>query len=53
MLSLELVSDARDRPFEMYALNPARITIVPDKKKYVAGYVYAVNGRKLALITMI
>jgi len=44
---IELVSDARDRPFEMYALNPARITIVPDKKKYVAGYVYAVNGRKI------
>lgn len=39
--------DSFGRPHEMRVLNPARVTIIPDPKNYVKGYLYNVNGTYL------
>ncbi len=44
---IELVRGPRGVPVEMYVLNPGRITIIPSKKDYVAGYAFSVNGRTI------
>jgi HK97 family phage portal protein len=44
---IELVKDTRGRPIEMYVLNPSRVTIIPSKKDYIAGYAFSVNGRTI------
>ncbi len=33
---------------EMYVLKPSRMTIIPDAKNYIKGYIYNVSGRKVA-----
>lgn len=42
---------ANNRPdgeiLEIYPLRPDRITIVPDTKDYIGGYIYAVNGQQI------
>jgi len=35
-------------PIELYPLRPDRMTIVPHPKNFIDGYLYAVNGRRLA-----
>jgi HK97 family phage portal protein len=46
----ELVRE-RDNPqgevLEIYPLRPDRMTIIPDEKNYIAGYVYTVNGQQI------
>lgn len=44
---IELVRDPKGRPIEMYCLNPSRMTIIPSKTDYVAGYAFSVNGRSI------
>lgn len=40
--------DDAGRPVEVYRLTPTRVKIVPDSKRFVLGYLYEVNGRKVA-----
>lgn len=35
----------RGLPTELYRLNPSRMTVLPDRHKFIAGYRYIVNGR--------
>jgi HK97 family phage portal protein len=58
VISLELTGNAyielvmppgSTRPTEMYILNPSRITIIPDKKNYIKGYIYEANGARIPL----
>lgn len=45
---IELVYDENtNKPYEMYLLNPARMTVIPKPKAYIAGYVYSVNGKSI------
>ncbi|MFQ5808806.1 MAG: phage portal protein, partial [Armatimonadota bacterium] len=39
--------DERDRPAELWCLRPDRVRIKPDRKRYIAGYVYEVGGRRI------
>lgn len=41
----KVVANGSGRPVQLYVLNPSRITIVPDTKKLVRGYIYSVNGK--------
>lgn len=38
-------------PVELYPLRPDRMRIVPDPKAYIGGFLYDVNGRKIAFET--
>lgn len=43
---LELAAPSpRGLPTEMYRLNPSRMTVLPDRSKFIRGYRYVVNGR--------
>ena len=44
-----LVGDASGRPREIWLLRPDRVTIVPDAKRVVAGYLYEIDGRYIPL----
>ena len=44
-----LVGDSRGRPCEIWLLRPDRVTIVPDAKRVVAGYLYEIDGRHIPL----
>ncbi len=43
--------DAHDRPAELWCLRPDRVRIKPDRKRYIAGYVYEVGGRHVGYET--
>ncbi len=46
----ELVDGAKMRPpTEIYRMRPDRVKVVPDRRDWIAGYVYAVNGQELRL----
>ena len=44
-----LAGDARGRPSEIWVLRPDRVSIVPDKTRVVAGYLYAIDGQHIPL----
>lgn len=44
---IEIVKDNSGRPVEMYILNAARVTIIPDPRAYIAGYIFTVNGKHI------
>lgn len=48
---IELVRNKAGKPIEMYVLNPSRVTIIPSKKDYIAGYAFSVNGRTILFST--
>jgi len=43
--------DERDRVAELWCLRPDRVRIKPDRKRYIAGYVYEVAGRRVTYDT--
>jgi HK97 family phage portal protein len=43
-----LLRDDGGRPVELHRLRPDRMQIVPDAKEFVLGYLYDVNGKKVA-----
>lgn len=45
----EIERNGRGVPVALYPLIPANVKIVPDKKDFVRGYLYTVNGREIAL----
>ena len=42
-----IAGDARGRPAQIWVLRPDRVTIVPDERHYIRGYVYEVDGKQL------
>lgn len=44
---IEKAEITRGKPKELYVLNPAQMSVVPDKKKLVKGYILNVNGKAL------
>lgn len=45
-VSLEAMTP-RGLPTELYRLNPANVTVLPDKVAFIKGYAYTVNGRSV------
>lgn len=48
---LEKVRDAQNRVVELWPLRPDRVKIIPDNKKYIAGYIYEIAGLQFPLDT--
>lgn len=44
-----LAGDSRGRPREIWALRPDRVTIVPDERRVVGGYLYQIDGQTIPL----
>ncbi len=44
-----LVGDQSGQPGEIWVLRPDRVTIVPDAKRVVAGYLYEIDGQYIPL----
>ena len=44
-----LAGDARGAPREIWVLRPDRVSIVPDARRIVAGYVYEIDGQFIPL----
>ena len=44
-----LAGDSSGRPREIWLLRPDRVTIVPDAKRVVAGYLYEIEGKHIPL----
>lgn len=44
-----IVGDEQGKPKQLWNLRPDRISIVPDARHYVRGYVYELEGQRLAL----
>jgi HK97 family phage portal protein len=44
-----LSGDARSVPAEIWPLRPDRVSIVPDEREYVRGYVYEIDGLRIPL----
>jgi len=42
-----LVGDGMGKPMQIWALRPDRVSIVPDEKEYVKGYVYEIGGTRI------
>jgi HK97 family phage portal protein len=40
-------TNPRGLPTELYRLNPSRVTVLPDRERFIAGYRYTVNGRSV------
>lgn len=44
-----LAGDAAGVPVEIWPLRPDRVSIVPDEQRYVRGYVYEIDGKRIPL----
>ena len=44
-----LTGDALGRPRELWVLRPDRVTIVPDERRVVGGYLYEIDGQHIPL----
>ena len=44
-----LAGDARGRPREIWVLRPDRVSIVPDERRVVGGYLYEIDGHHIPL----
>ncbi|GAB4511693.1 MAG: hypothetical protein OHK0046_10120 [Anaerolineae bacterium] len=44
-----LVGDAAGSPVEIWPLRPERVSIVPDKARFVRGYVYELDGQRIPM----
>src|SRR5690606_4155244 len=44
-----LAGDGQGTPVEIWTLAPDRITIVPDDSRYVKGYIYEIDGKRIPL----
>ncbi len=44
-----IAGDAQGLPCEIWTLRPDRVTIVPDPRRYVRGYLYEIDGVQIAL----
>lgn len=44
-----LAGDAQGRPREIWVLRPDRMTVVPDARQVLRGYVYAIDGQMIPL----
>ena len=44
-----LAGDSQGRPREIWALRPDRVTIAPDTKRVVGGYLYQIDGQTIPL----
>ncbi|TVR24902.1 MAG: phage portal protein [Anaerolineaceae bacterium] len=44
-----LMGDESGRPSEIWPLRPDRVSIVPHKTRYVAGYIYELGGQRIPL----
>ena len=44
-----LVGDAQGRPREIWVLRPDRVSIVPDERRVVGGYLYEIDGQHIPL----
>ena len=44
-----LVGGPDGRPAQIWPLRPDRVTIVPDPDRYVRGYIYEIDGRRIPL----
>ena len=44
-----LAGDAQGRPREIWVLRPDRVTIVPDERRVVGGYLYEIDGQHIPL----
>jgi len=47
-----LVGDANGQPAEIWPLRPERISIVPHPQRFIAGYLYEIDGQQIPLDTV-
>ena len=47
-----LAGDSRGQPREIWMLRPDRVTIVPDERRVVGGYLYQIDGQVIPLDAM-
>lgn len=45
-----LAGDTAGQPVEIWPLRPDRMTVVPDPERYVKGYIYEIDGRRIPLL---
>jgi len=44
-----LAGDARGLPAQIWPLRPDRVSVVPDEREHVRGYIYEIDGRQIPL----